>query len=101
MEDSDEVKKDHNFFGSCSDEDLPQPYRGKKPQSPDLEAGNAPKEPTPVSLHEVKLHRKLSDSTDSSTVDENYEVHSLASSIEDQLTCVPYVLLSNLYQQRR
>ena len=97
MEDSDEVKADYKFFGSCSDEDLPQPYRGKKPQSPDTDdsgAGNAPKGPTPASLQEVTLHRKLSlsDSTDSSSVNENYEVQSLSSSLDDQLTCVAYVL---------
>lgn len=64
--------------------DLPPRYRTGKVSgiADDSEASNAPHRSSPVELEKVSAE---SDS-ESSSINENYDVQSLASSIEDQLT---------------
>ena len=66
--------------------DLPPRYRTGKASgsADDSEASNAPHQSSPVELEKVSAE---SDS-ESSSINENYDVQSLASSIEDQLTWV-------------
>lgn len=64
------------------DKDLPLRYRTGKGSADDSEASNAPHQSSPVELEKVSAE---SDS-ESSSINENYDVQSLASSIEDQLT---------------
>ena len=63
------------------DKDLPLRYR--KASADDMEASNAPQQSSPVEPQEkVSAESDI----DSSSADENYDVQSLTSSIEDQLT---------------
>ena len=73
------------------DKDLPLRYR--KASADDTEASNAPQHSSPVEPQEkVSAESDI----DSSSADENYDVQSLTSSIEDQLTWVRVASPTNI-----
>ena len=72
------METDYRYF----DKDLPLRYR--KASADDSEASNAPQQSSPVELQENPVSAESD--IDSSSADENYDVQSLTSSIEDQLT---------------
>jgi len=74
---------DYQEFGSPPATGSPTKQRGYLEEKSQLAGTELPEE-----LKGVEIHRRLSidSESDTSSVDENYEVQSIASSIDDQLT---------------